>query len=277
MALIAVQVDSREPSWVTGLEFGGVPRVVTMLEAGDLLAATDDGCLLAIERKASGDLLNTLRDDRLFPQISRLREVSPWSYLVVTGDLRPGPGGKTFVDGRETGWQWSSIQGALCTVQELGVCVVQVGSDYDYEATVIRLANRSRDGIRVPPARDVSILGEAETILSSLPGIGAEKAALLLRECGTVDLALNYLTIWERYWEHESIPGIGDGTRRRVRKALGIPDELFLMAGVFREERDERDDKGSNHKQAADPVGVGDDSGGSAGDAQVPALRGDQP
>lgn len=275
MGLVAIQTDSREPAWVKDLSFGGVPVIVTLLEAGDLLAATDDGQLLAVERKASGDLLNTLRDDRLFPQISRLREISPWAYLVVTGDLRPGPGGKTFVDGRETGWAWASVQGALCTVQELGVCVVQVGSDYDYEATIIRLANRSRDGIRVAPARDVSIMGEAEMILSSLPGIGAEKAAVLLRECGDAHTALHYLTVWERHWIHAPVPGIGDGTRRRVRKALGLPEELFLMAGVF-QERDRDGDKGSGDTQPTDPHGVGNGAVYSANDVQVAAVRGDQ-
>ncbi|MDA8189587.1 MAG: hypothetical protein M0T85_15720 [Dehalococcoidales bacterium] len=228
MGLLSVIVDVREPSWCQQLTFGGASVAVAMLDAGDLLCATDDGALLSIERKEAGDLLNTLRDDRLFPQIERLRQVSPWAYLVVVGDLRPGPSGTCFCDGRTTGWNWASVQGALVTCQELGVSVVQVGSDTDYEATVLRLANRSREPLRVAPARDVTIVGEQEQILAALPGIGAERAATLLRQFSPA-MAIAWLTTPGELWEPPiAIPGIGDGTRRKVRRALGLGEDLSL-------------------------------------------------
>jgi ERCC4-type nuclease len=233
MAIVSALIDQREPEWCQQLSFGGVPVVVTLLDAGDLLVATYDSCLLAIERKSANDLLNTLRDNRLFPQLARLRDVSPWAYLVVCGTLQPGPGGLCVADGRSTGWNWASVQGALLTVQEMGVHVLHVASDADYEAAVIRLANRDRSALRVAPARDVTIVSEQEQILASLPGIGAEKARALLAEFGSAHLALHYLTVWDRYWHHQGVAGIGDGIRRRVRKALGLDDELYLMAGVF--------------------------------------------
>ena len=243
MAIASVLIDQREADWVKQLNFGGAATAVIMLDAGDLLVATDDSYLLSIERKTASDFLNTLRDDRLFPQLARLREVSPWAYLVICGTLQPGPSGTCIADGRSTGWNWASVQGALLTAQEMGVHVLHVASDADYEAAVIRLANRDRSALRIAPARDVTIVSEQEQVLAALPGIGAEKARVLLDEFGSVHLALHFLTTWQRYWELPNslgirVPGINDGTRRRVRRALGLDDELYLMAGVFSENRE---------------------------------------
>jgi len=225
VGLVSVMVDSREPSWCQQLTFGGVSTAVVMLDAGDLLCATDQGDLLVVERKTCGDFLNSLRDDRLFPQMSKLREVTLWAYLALCGDMHPGPGGKCMVDGRDNGWNWSSVTGALLSIQEVGVHVLFIASDFEYESTIVRLANRDRAPMKLQPPRDISIVSEAEAILSSLPGIGAEKAAALLTHCGTPAMALQILTDESI---HPTIPGIGDGIRRKVRKALGIEDGYSL-------------------------------------------------
>lgn len=225
MALVSVLVDAREPLWIQQLTFGGAATAVTMLDAGDLLCACDDDTLLGIERKTPEDLLNTLRDDRLFPQMAKLREVSPFAYLVISGDLRPGPSGSCWANGKATGWNWASVSGALLSVQELGIHIVQCSGDSDYDLAVVRLANRDRSALRVKPARDVAIAGEAEIVLTSLPGIGAEKASALLSYCGSVAWALNYLTDLDF---EGSVTGIGEGIKRRVRRALGLEDGMEL-------------------------------------------------
>ncbi len=243
MALVSVLVDSREPSWCKQLAFGGVPVVSTMLDAGDLLCACDDNALVAIERKEANDLLNTLRDDRLFPQLARLRDVTPWSYLLVCGQMQAGSGGMTFVNGVETGWNWASIQGALLTAQEIGVHVVHVASSHDYEAAVVRLGNRSRGMVHVAPAREMLAVSEGEAVLAAFPGVGPERAHALMDEFGDAHLALHYLTVWAKDWHCKPVPGVGDGTRRRVRKALGLDDALYLAAGVFETGSEDRKDE----------------------------------
>lgn len=227
MGLVGVILDSREPEWVRTLSFGGAPTSTTLLDTGDLLAACDDGEILAVERKEVNDFLHSLQSDRLFPQLTRLRQVSPWPYLVLCGSLTPGPGGKTFASGHETGWNWSSIQGALLTVQEIGVPIVFVASDQDYEATVIRLASRSRTTARFKPPREATLVSEAEAILASLPGVGDSKAQALLAYCGNVAWALSYLT--DDHWDGPTtVPGIGNGVKRRVRRALELEDWAIL-------------------------------------------------
>jgi ERCC4-type nuclease len=182
--------------------------------------------MLAIERKTSSDFLNTLRDDRLFPQMAKLKTVSPWPYLVICGELRPGPNGQCLTEGRETGWNWASVSGALLSVQELGIHVVQCAGDTDYEATIIRLANRDRSNLRVSPPRDVTIIGEAEVILSSLPSIGAEKVQAILSYAGNPAYALQWLT--DDTGPNGQIPGIGDVTKRKIRRSLGLKEDEVL-------------------------------------------------
>ena len=68
-------VDNREPEFFQKLKFGGVPTMVTQLETGDVQAVTDDGCTLVFERKTPSDFLNSLKDERLFPQMARMTEL----------------------------------------------------------------------------------------------------------------------------------------------------------------------------------------------------------
>lgn len=223
MALLSMLIDSREPEWVQGLAFGGVPTAVCQLDAGDLQAGCDDA-LIVVERKTATDFLNTLRDDRLFPQLARCRELTTWAYLALCGDLRQGAGGKCLCDGRETGWNWSSIQGALLTVQELGVNVLWVASDADYEAAVIRLCNRDRQQVKVRPARDSVLMGNDQIVLASLPGIGVERAKALLDYAGSAAFALSYLTTDDT----DKVPGISYAIKFKVRRALGLQHDQVL-------------------------------------------------
>lgn len=226
MAITAVLIDQREPPWVQALTFGGAVKAVTMLDHGDVLATCDDGTLLAIERKQPDDLLNSIREDRVWSQLTGIRGLTPWAYLMITGELRRGDDGKVWADGRATGWQWAAIQGALLQAQEMGVFVVYAASSDDYEAAVMRLAARShRVEMLVPPAREPRILSEAERVLCSLPGIGPEKVQPILEYTGSPAWALMFLSMLE---SEERVPGIGLGTKRAVRKALGLEDEQEL-------------------------------------------------
>lgn len=215
-------IDSREPEHIQRLTFGGVPTVVTALDAGDLWASCADGELLVIERKTTSDLLGSISDGRLFQQAHKMRERSQWSYLVVTGYLQPTHDGKTFVAGKATGWDWNSVQGALLDVQETGVQIVYCEHDNGYEATVQRLAKRSRGGrVLMNTARPARVMTAGETILTGLPGIGLERAQMILEEFQTPAQAITWLTWPDTVVE---IAGIGNGIKGNVRRALGLGD-----------------------------------------------------
>lgn len=230
MPFIACQVDSREPISVSGLQFGA-PTTVTMLDTGDFLGVCADGAVILVERKEVGDLLNSVADGRLFDQCRRLRAATPWAYLVVTGSLQPAMNGKTLANGRQFDWEWSSIQGSLLTVQEMGVCVVYC-AEHEYVATLTRLANRARGPVRIAPHRAGIPLSAGETILTSLPGIGEHLAQRILTYCPSPAWALAMLTDMAMT---ANVPGIGPGIRHGVRRALGLPDDMCLSVLMMNE------------------------------------------
>jgi ERCC4-type nuclease len=230
--ITSIIIDSREPAWVQNLEFGGVPKAIAPLDAGDFLIAASDNRTLGIERKTSSDFLNTLAADRLFPQLTRLREQTAFAYLLITGPLQPGADGKTITE-RVTGWDWNALQGALLTVQELGVSVVHAVNDEDLEPAIIRLAARRRDDVRVLPPRQPNVYGPGAAVLAALPGIGLERLDAVLEAAGTPAWALQMLT-----QKHgEDVPGIGPATKARIRNALGLEDELDLIMTVRPQEK----------------------------------------
>lgn len=239
MAITAVMIDSREPDWVQRLTFGNAPTAVTALDYGDLHAVCDDGCILVIERKTPDDFLNTLKDERLFPQIARMANAKYegqlfglsmdhlWPYLVITGQFYPGSGGKTVTPRGITGWSWSSVMGALLSVQEMGVNVVFAANDEDYENCVMIIANRLRTPeTQVLPPRPPSLLGPSEQIIASLPGIGMERMKTVMTACGTAGWSLVALTDRE-----SQIPGIPPSVKIKVRSALKLQDgeQLAIM------------------------------------------------
>ena len=224
--LTGILIDNREPSHILNLKFGGVPSSRIQLDCGDLWASTDDGEMLIIERKTPSDLLGSIKDGRLFSQVAAMREKSKWCYVMVTGALTHTLDGHVITDNRTTGWRFDDVMGALLTVQELGVSLIHCQSDSHYEEAVIRLARRDRKATKpIEPRTQAHVLTDAEKILTSLPGIGLERAGLLLGEFGSAAYAIAWLT-WLNTWAE--ISGLGDGTKNNVRRALGLKGEEWI-------------------------------------------------
>ncbi len=220
--LKGVFVDSREPEHIQKLTFGGVPCMVTALDAGDLWASCDDGELLVIERKTPNDLLASIGDNRLFLQTQKMRGRSAWAYVVITGMLTPSHDGKTIVNGKVTGWNWHSVQGALLSVQEAGINIAYCEHDNQYEQTVMQLAARNRGEKVLAPSVPARVMTAAETVLTGLPGIGLERAQDLLQYTNnSAAHAIAYLTWLDVFGE---VAGIGPGIKQGVRRALGLAD-----------------------------------------------------
>jgi ERCC4-type nuclease len=234
MSIQAIMIDSREPSWVQNLKFGGIPTAVIALEAGDIHAITDDGHLIIVERKTPDDLLGTLSEQRLFPQMARMAQMrytqglaeqtsNIWPYLIITGNLTATASGNVVTDHRDTAWSFASVQGALLSIQEMGVFVNQCASDSDFEATILRLGNRDRKGVQyILPPRPAQGLGAGVNLIASLPGIGVERALEILKWAGSPALALAGLT------DLDIQAPIGMAYRRKIRQVLGLKDTQQL-------------------------------------------------
>jgi len=236
MSLTAAIIDSREPTWIQKLTFGGIPTMVTALDTGDVWAATDDSCMLQIERKTPDDFLGSLKEERLFPQLARLvqdrlndlaagKEETHWPYLVITGLFQRDSNGKVITE-RQTGWSWVSLQGALLSIQEMGIFVIQCDGDEHFEETVLKLGERKRNGVqKILPARPPMILGRDMALLCSLPNVGLERAQEIMKFTdGNLTHALMALTDLSC-----SIPGVGPSVQRSVKNLFHLADDEMLI------------------------------------------------
>jgi len=222
----SVLTDFREPLWLQRLTFDGAITAVTQLQCGDVWIAAADGALLIVERKTADDLLASIADGRLFDQAAAMVAMSPWSYIAVQGTLEPAAGGKTVADGQPVNWHWAAVQGALQTVQEMGVAVIYLppaDEHAQFEAFLTRLAKRDRGPVRVGGPRKIELLQPGMALLMALPGVGPDRAKTLMEQAGTAAFALSALTD-----PMLNLIGIGDGTRAKVREALGLAPDFKL-------------------------------------------------
>ena len=235
MCIAAAMIDSREPEWVQRLDFGGAPTSVTLLDTADVWIATDDGHTLLIERKTADDLLGSLADERLFPQMARMSEqrftqglkaepVTSWPYLVICGLMQPASNGKIVTDRGETGWNWAAVQGALLSFQEMGVGVIHAVNNQTFEQTVIALARRNRSETQyILPPRPGQMLGQGAALLATLPGIGPERLTDIMQwSGGNIADALVGLA------DLQIKAPVGEVTRRNIRRVLGLRENQVL-------------------------------------------------
>lgn len=235
MEITAIMLDSREPDWAQKLTFDKIPTSVTMLEAGDAWIACDDGTMVVVERKTPDDFLGSLANDRIFQQAEKLMDLRKergwWPYVVITGDLQRGKNGNVITDRGQTNWSYNAAQGAILTIQELGIPVLHCAGDIDYGACLLRLAKRDRRAISIKPMRDIIPMNLFETVLVSLPGIGLERARSILEKTSSPAWALDVLTDPNG----PKIPGVSDGTKRNARYALGLEDGNRLAVQAITE------------------------------------------
>ncbi len=173
----SILIDLREPDHIKNIKIDGVPTMTMTLDAGDILVACDDGSNLVIERKSPNDLLASIADNRLFNQTAKMRKLSDWCYVVITGKIDDSG----YVDEMGRMWNYASIWGALLSVMEMGVFVIFCDGEDDFAPCIVRLAKRNRKIINVKPIKQVHVFGGQEATLASLPGIGTKKAVDYLK------------------------------------------------------------------------------------------------
>jgi ERCC4-type nuclease len=191
--IVAVEIDVHEP---TPKGWGELPVVKHSLETGDYKLWRDDGHVVIVERKAVSDLLGSIADGRVFQQVARLAELASettWVYVMVTGEIETLDN-RVVTKRGVTGWNFRSVNGALLTMQEVGVPVA-FGDDGTLAQDLITLAERSHNGVKVSPKRDIALISTAAAFLAGIPGIGEKRAVeIVQRAAGNLAHALIWLT-----------------------------------------------------------------------------------
>ncbi len=170
----------------------------------DFIVTCDNGDLLAIERKSPSDLLASIADSRLFNQAAKMKNLTQHCYVVITGS----------VEDCQRGWDWNAIQGALISMQQMGVVIVHCQGEDDFIPCIVRLANRSRDTINIKPLRSSVIFGGEVATLATIPGVGYKGAVKYLQIFKTLANTIMALCTPEMA---KSIPGWGIKSAQTAR------------------------------------------------------------
>ena len=208
-------VDSREASSaakiVKGLIERGVKVKTETLEKGDYILS--DQC--AVERKTVTDFVYTLTRRYLFEQLFRLKDAYPKSLVLLEGYLP--------IIYKFSHIQPAAIWGAMFNLAKNGIAIVNTAS---YKETIDFLYVAARqEQIVEKRAPAVHAFKRTETLfdaqvffVASLPNIGREKAAAILKSYQTPLNALINVDDWTK-----TVRGLGPVITNKVKEVINTP------------------------------------------------------
>lgn len=217
-----ITIDTNDALQTGLMQWDGALVSIASLPCGDLKILCPDGKTILIERKTPRDLLDSIKDGRLFNQVAGLVGSADFAYVVITGNFT-AYAERVMAGDELTNWTWHSLQGALLSIQQLGCAILY---DPDYHGAVERIANRSRNDVKVAPRREAYVFTSGENVLMSLPGIGSNKAVEIMKIFPSVGLALEWLSDPGMF--EPKIPGIGTGIKQKINEFLGGKVEVKL-------------------------------------------------
>jgi len=208
-------VDGREASSaakiVKGLVERGVNVKTEVLEKGDYILS--DEC--AVERKTVNDFVYTLTRRYLFEQLFRLKDVYPKSLVLIEGYLP--------IIYKYSHIQPAAVWGAMFNLAKNGVAIVNTSSyketvDFLYVAAKQEQVVEKRTPV-VHAFKKCDTLTDAQVyFVASLPNIGREKAAAILKSYQTPMNALINVDDWAK-----TVHGLGPVITNKVKEVISVP------------------------------------------------------
>ena len=206
---IKLIVDSREIPTAVARELTRLDVIITgeSLKVGDYIASED----VAIERKESGDFIQSLIDGRLFVQLSALRSAYRRPVLIIEGEQLIGL----------RAVNPESIYGALASIAvRIQVPIIWTRDAKETAHVLYRIAHLEQvSSKKVLRTRSGDVKGtdaEAlEYILSGFPGVDTVTSRALLEEFG--DLESIFSTEQK---ELQKVKGVGPKIAGRIRRLL---------------------------------------------------------
>jgi Fanconi anemia group M protein len=210
-------VDSREataaPKIVKGLIEHGVTVKTQMLQKGDYIIS--DEC--AIERKTVHDFVYTLTRRYLFEQLFTLKDAYTKPMILLEGYLP--------IIYKFSHINPAAIWGAMFALAKNGIAMIHTTShkettDFLYTAAKQEQLVEKRP-LAVHMAKKLETLADAQIyFIASLPNIGREKAASILKTYQTPLNALINVDDWTK-----NAYGLGPKITEKVKQVLNTPFE----------------------------------------------------
>jgi len=210
--MVRIIVDRNEAGQagkvVSNLKDLGAEVEVKPLDVGDYILSDQ----LAVERKTVTDFVHTLMRGRLFEQVFTLKDAYPNAILIFEGyaplihkfsRIKPG-----------------AVWAAIFTPARNGVPIIPTLNQRETAQLLYSAARMEQEERRrtptIHPAKKFKSLRDAQICLvSSLPGIGAERARIILERYGTPAKAFENVDSWP-----EEISGVGKKTAERAKRVL---------------------------------------------------------
>ena len=177
------------------------------MEIGDYVASED----VAIERKESGDFIQSLIDGRLFVQLAALRSAYRRPVLIIEGEQIIGL----------RAVNPASIYGALASIAiRIQVPILWTRNAEETANVLYRIAHLEQVGSKKPlRTRSGDVKGtdaEAlEYILSGFPGVDTVTSRAILSEFGTLEQVFS-----AEQEDLQKVKGVGPKIAGRIRRLL---------------------------------------------------------
>jgi Fanconi anemia group M protein len=206
---IRLIVDSRELPTAVARELTRLDVEISgeTLEIGDYVASQD----VAIERKESGDFIQSLIDGRLFVQLSALRSAYRRPVLIIEGEQIIGL----------RAVNPASIYGALASIAiRIQVPILWTRNAEETANVLYRIAYLEQADSKKPlRTRSGDAKGtDAETleyILSGFPGVDTVTSRAMLSEFGTLEKIFS-----TEKKDLQKVKGVGPKIAGRIRRLL---------------------------------------------------------
>ncbi len=208
--VLLVADDRERASGIPGLleRMPDVELRIERLVVGDY--RVEDSVL--IERKSAGDFARSLVDGRLFGQAARLAGSPDRPAFVIQGTPK---------DWADLGVRREALQGALVTLMLIFDIPVLRAADAEEAARLILYTGRQLARLRDPnhaPWRQAKAKRKRTRqlrLLQTLPGVGSERAKLLLEHFGSIRACLE-----APVGDLQKVDGIGPKIAEAIRETI---------------------------------------------------------
>lgn len=208
---VTVFMDSREPGDIIPqvLREMGATVEVRVLEVADYLCSER----VAVERKSTGDFLQSIIDQRLFRQLNELSKNFERPVMIIEGD-------DVFCNSRHR-LHPNVIRGVLASVvADYGVPLLWTHAQSETAAQIFWLAKREQAGNEksiTPRAKKkaASVHEMQEFLAAGLPNVSGKMARRLLCHFRTPQRLFNATED-----ELQNVDGVGKALSRKIREIL---------------------------------------------------------